>query len=161
MAAEDFFRRWARPGQPQPSEPPTSSASSEPAAAAATPPALPGMEQVAQLHADADFSVFMAPGVEPAVHRAAMKKLFSQPQFNVMDGLDTYIDDYGQPDPLPPGMLEALRHAEHLLDPLKQLEYPWSDLPALQQAQPAPETSAAASTQDDLPEAGESEDEPT
>ena len=30
-----------------------------------------------------------------------MKKLFSDPHFNVMDGLDTYIDDYGKPDPLP------------------------------------------------------------
>ena len=31
-----------------------------------------------------------------------MKKLFSDPHFNVMDGLDTYIDDYGKPDPIPP-----------------------------------------------------------
>ena len=30
-----------------------------------------------------------------------MKKLFSDPHFNVMDGLDTYIDDYGKPDPIP------------------------------------------------------------
>ncbi|MEY4753990.1 MAG: hypothetical protein RJA44_1665, partial [Pseudomonadota bacterium] len=41
-------------------------------------------------------------------------KLFSDPHFNVMDGLDIYIDDYGQPDPLPPGMLEQLRHTDLL-----------------------------------------------
>ena len=38
---------------------------------------------------------------------AALKKLFSDPHFNVMDGLDTYIDDYGKPDPIPPSMLRA------------------------------------------------------
>ena len=31
-----------------------------------------------------------------------MKKLFTDPHFNVMDGLDTYIDDYRKPDPIPP-----------------------------------------------------------
>ena len=37
-----------------------------------------------------------------------MKKLFSDPHFNVMDGLDTYIDDYGKPDPIPPEMLRRM-----------------------------------------------------
>jgi hypothetical protein len=37
-----------------------------------------------------------------------MKTLFSDPHFNVMDGLDIYIDDYSKPDPLPPGMLEKM-----------------------------------------------------
>jgi hypothetical protein len=42
------------------------------------------------------------------VRNAAMKKLFADPHFNVMDGLDTYIDDYGKPDPIPPEMLRQL-----------------------------------------------------
>ena len=29
-----------------------------------------------------------------------MKKLFADPHFNVMDGLDIYVGDYTQPDPL-------------------------------------------------------------
>ena len=37
-----------------------------------------------------------------------MKKLFADPHFNVMDGLDTYIDDYGKPDPIPQSMLRQL-----------------------------------------------------
>jgi hypothetical protein len=48
----------------------------------------------------------MKPDVDPAVQQAAMKKMFTDPHFNVMDGLDIYIDDYSKPDPLPPGMLK-------------------------------------------------------
>ncbi|QWD97138.1 DUF3306 domain-containing protein [Polynucleobacter sp. MG-6-Vaara-E2] len=55
-----------------------------------------------------DFSSFMKPDVDPAVQQAALKKMFTDPHFNVMDGLDIYIDDYSKPDPLPPGMLERM-----------------------------------------------------
>ncbi len=57
---------------------------------------------------DPDFSEFMKPDVDPAVQQAALKKMFTDPHFNVMDGLDIYIDDYSKPDPLPPGMLERM-----------------------------------------------------
>jgi hypothetical protein len=33
----------------------------------------------------------------------------------VMDGLDTYIDDYSKPDPIPDAMLRTLAHAKRLL----------------------------------------------
>ena len=42
------------------------------------------------------------------VKRAALRKLFTDPHFNVMDGLDIYIDDYSKPDPMPEGMLDKL-----------------------------------------------------
>jgi hypothetical protein len=48
------------------------------------------------------------------VRNAAMKKLFSDPHFNVMDGLDTYIDDYGKPDPLPLAMIRQMTGARAL-----------------------------------------------
>jgi hypothetical protein len=48
------------------------------------------------------------------VKNAAMKKLFSDPHFNVMDGLDVYIDDYSKPDPIPPEMLRNLASAKFL-----------------------------------------------
>ena len=76
--------------------------------------ALPTLADVAALTRDSDFTRFMAPGVDGAVRNAAMKKLFSDPRFNVMDGLDIYIDDYGKPDPLPPWMLRQLRQSELL-----------------------------------------------
>jgi hypothetical protein len=42
----------------------------------------------------------------------------------VMDGLDTYIDDYGKPDPLPEGMLRKLlqSHVLGLFDHEKENE---------------------------------------
>ena len=43
-----------------------------------------------------------------------MKKLFSDPHFNVMDGLDTYIDDYGKPDPIPASMLRQMVQSQAL-----------------------------------------------
>ena len=58
-----------------------------------------------------DYSRFVLPGVEADVRNAAMKKLFSDPHFNVMDGLDTYIDDYGKPDPIPPAMLRQMNQS--------------------------------------------------
>ncbi len=75
------------------------------------------MKDVASLAPDSDYSLFLASGVDKTVRRAAMKKLFSDPHFNVMDGLDIYIDDYTKPSPLPPGMLEALQHAKSTLEP--------------------------------------------
>jgi hypothetical protein len=68
----------------------------------------PTLADVALLDRDSDFSRFVSPGVQPEVRNAALSKLFSDPHFNVMDGLDVYIDDYGKPDPLPPGMLRQM-----------------------------------------------------
>ena len=61
-----------------------------------------------------DFSAFMRPGVDPAVQQAAMKKMFSDPHFNVMDGLDIYIDDYTKPDPIPMEMLKRMAQSDML-----------------------------------------------
>jgi Protein of unknown function (DUF3306) len=81
-----------------------------PAIAAPSPP--PTLEDVARLGHDADFSRFVTPGVDETVKRAAMKKLFADPRFNVMDGLDTYIDDYGKPDPIPEAMLRRMAQSQ-------------------------------------------------
>ena len=63
---------------------------------------------------DSDFSAFMKPDVDPTVQQAALKKMFTDPHFNIMDGLDIYIDDYSKPDPLPPGMLERMVQSDML-----------------------------------------------
>jgi hypothetical protein len=63
---------------------------------------------------DPDFSSFMRPDVDPVVQQAALKKMFTDPHFNVMDGLDIYIGDYSKPDPLPPGMLERMVQSDML-----------------------------------------------
>ena len=76
---------------------------------------LPTLEDVAKIDRfDPDFSAFMKPDVDPAVQQAALKKMFTDPHFNIMDGLDIYIDDYSKPDPLPPGMLEKMAQSDML-----------------------------------------------
>lgn len=77
-------------------------------------PALPTMADVQGLTPSSDFQAFMRQGVPGEVRNAAMKKLFTDPHFNVMDGLDIYIGDYNTPDPLPAGMLEKMVGAELL-----------------------------------------------
>ncbi|MEJ8839224.1 DUF3306 domain-containing protein [Ramlibacter sp. AN1133] len=74
----------------------------------------PTLEQAQSLTKDSDFTRFTKPDVAPEVRTAAFKKLFADPHFNVMDGLDVYIDDYGKPDPIPPEMLRNLASAKFL-----------------------------------------------
>lgn len=85
-------------------------------AAAAVPPAvevqLPAVEA---LTLDSDFTAFLKDEVGEALRRKALHKLFSDPHFNRMDGLDIYIDDYSQPDPIPPDVLARLKHAREWL----------------------------------------------
>lgn len=108
-----FLRRWSRlkaRGQqaPQAVAPVTPVA---PPPDGAPPPALPTLEDVARLHGDADFARFVAPGVDATVRRLALKKMFADPHFNAMDGLDIYIGDYNKPDPISAAMMAALKHA--------------------------------------------------
>ncbi|MDP3669014.1 MAG: DUF3306 domain-containing protein [Telluria sp.] len=151
MAADEFFARWSKRKAEAASLP----AASDPAAdlvaanAAASDPQtiakpLPTLADVEGLTAESDYAAFLVKGVDEAVKRGAMKKLFALPQFNIMDGLDIYVGDYSQPDPLPPGMLEALNHARSALNPVQFLAEPVPQLlePVAEQAEPA---SAAAS----------------
>jgi hypothetical protein len=99
---------------PAPNRP--SAAACEPATAPDAPPAPPAptLADVAALDHHSDYTRFVAPGVDSGVKNAALKKLFTDPHFNVMDGLDTYIDDYGIPDPLPAGMLRQMAQSQFL-----------------------------------------------
>ncbi len=78
------------------------------------PPALPTMSDVSLLTRGSDYSRFVGSGVDPGVSNAAMKKLFSDPRYNVMDGLDTYIDDYRKPDPISLADLRLMNQAHTL-----------------------------------------------
>ncbi len=93
-------------------------------APAAAPDASPPAESVAlppveSLTFDADFTAYMKPDVDPSLKRAALKKLFADPRFNVMDGLDVYIDDYSKPDPIDAETVRGLVQARYLFDPPK------------------------------------------
>jgi hypothetical protein len=96
----------APPQAPQPAE----------QAAPNAPPALPPIES---LTIDSEFAAFFKPEVPEATKRAALKQLFRDPRFNIMDGLDVYIDDYTQPDPIPAEMMKRLLHTRHIFNPPK------------------------------------------
>ena len=80
---------------------------------AGQPPAL-SLQAAAALGAESDYAPFVARSVSPEVRNAAMKKLFTDPHYNLMDRLDTYIDDYSLPDPLPESMLRQMASAKFL-----------------------------------------------
>lgn len=127
---DGFVSRWARrkaqarsgvvvAPAPAPARAPDVSPAVVPAAERVAPPAveaapLPTLADVAQLTRESDYSRFVAAGVDEGVKQAAMKKLFADPHFNVMDGLDTYIEDYGQPDPIPIAMLRRMNQSKFL-----------------------------------------------
>ncbi|PUE11483.1 hypothetical protein B9Z51_04115 [Limnohabitans sp. T6-5] len=95
-----------------PQDPHASGVNAPPEATAAE--ALPTLQDAQALTPSSDFQSFMRQGVPAEVRNAAVKKLFTDPHFNVMDGLDIYIGDYSTPDPLPAGMLEKMVGAQFL-----------------------------------------------
>jgi hypothetical protein len=132
-----FLSRWSRrkllqrqgialPEPPASADPvplPRPPAPQDAGAATALPPAaeperpaatLPTLADVAALTRDSDYARFVAPGVDSEVRNAALKQLFTDPHFNLMDGLDIYIDDYSRPDPLPAGMLRQMAQSKFL-----------------------------------------------
>ena len=140
---EPFLRRWshrklaARSGVAEPapsaiepsatasaSSPATHTASvqqasaqhplSEPDPAAVQPAPLPAIES---LTFDSDFRAFLQPHVAEDLKRQALKKLLHDPRFNVMDGLDVYIDDYSVPSPLEPALARSLAQARYIFEP--------------------------------------------
>ncbi len=121
---EEFLSRWSRlkrevkqqsPGQesPQGNQPPAPRVADP----NTPPPQLPPLDQ---LTLESDYRDFLHPKVDEKVRLAALNKLFSDPHFNVMDGLDVYIDDYSRPDPLPAAMLATLRQAQKILEWAKE-----------------------------------------
>jgi len=80
-------------------------------------PELPSPET---LTFDSDYRQFFHPKVGEDVRRTALKKLFSDPRFNVMDGLDVYIDDYSKTEPIPAAMLAGLKQAQNILQWAKE-----------------------------------------
>ena len=132
---DSFFSRWSRrkvqartgepvaePLPPAPAAPPQAPLVA-PVVAPADPapkvtgddaPPPPTLEDTQTLTPASDFSRFVARDVAPEVRNAAVKKLFADPHFNVMDGLDIYIDDYSQPSPLSAADMAKMVSAQFL-----------------------------------------------
>ena len=139
MVADDFFARWSRKkSETVAAEESVAGIRSTPSTADVLPSAqdatvrepapLPTSDDVEKLTHDSDYSVFMTQGVDETVRRSAMKKLFTDPHFNVMDGLDVYIEDFSKFEPITPAMLASLNHVKNLLNPESQFEAPFMRL---------------------------------
>jgi len=111
---EPFLSRWSRRKLRAKEHPPAAVPAAElPAAAPAAPAAEPTPPGAPQ-DTSAEYREFFDPQVDEKLRHTALRKLFSDPHFNVMDGLDTYIDDYSKPDPIPEAMLRQLNQAKAL-----------------------------------------------
>ena len=105
--------RWSRRKLAAAAEAPAAPASASlavPAPASGAPVSTAALElpPVESLTFDSDFTAFLQPGVDDELKRAALKQLFRDPRFNIMDGLDTYIGDYTKADPIPPDIVADL-----------------------------------------------------
>lgn len=110
-AADDAFAAVPSPEVAVPLVASSAEAGSAASDCAAQPPAPPVAElpKVEELDLTADFSGFLKKEVSESLRRAALRKLFNDPHFNRMDGLDIYIDDYSRSDPIPPEMMKKLQ----------------------------------------------------
>jgi hypothetical protein len=125
---ETFLQRWSRrkhalardaAAEPTPAAPEQIATPIAPPpageASSAEPPApLPPVES---LTFESDFRAFLEPHVAEDVKRQALRKLLHDPRFNVMDGLDVYIDDYSVPSPLAPEVARTLAQARYIFEP--------------------------------------------
>jgi hypothetical protein len=119
VSDENFLSRWSRRKLAARELPGT--VEDEPVEAQAPPPAQPEapsepipLPPVESLTPESDFTPFMQAAVDPGLKRQALKKLFGDPRFNAMDGLDVYIDDYTKSLPIPEGWLEKMEQVRHL-----------------------------------------------
>ena len=153
-AEKNFLSRWSRrkiearraeedakpagaPGARVPAVPP--SGAGDTAAPIAPGAPLPRIEDLRGV--ESEYRDFLRPEVDEALRRSALKQLFQDPHFNIMDGLDTYIDDYTRADPIPEAMLRTLNQAQGLI-------FDREDRPAVEQP-------AASDTEDQSPQAAE------
>lgn len=107
-----FLSRWSR----------LKRADATPAPVVAEPPeALPAEPSPANAVIDespslvTDLATLLREEASEAVRRQALKSLFADPHFNIMDGLDIYIDDYSVSEAIPPEMMAAMRQVRVLI----------------------------------------------
>jgi hypothetical protein len=164
---EKFLSRWSRrkidarrseaepkPAAGAPAMPPSGAAPGVPGAP------LPPIEELRGLASE--YRDFLRPEVDESLRRTALKKLFQDPHFNVMDGLDTYIDDYTKADPIPEAMLRTLNQAQGLIFD-REDRTGVEQLATVDPAEPLPQVTEVAAeeleaSRRSLPEATEKDD---
>lgn len=114
---EPFLSRWSRLKREEAAQAPREKqeeVKGQGTEAVASPPELPPIEK---LTPQSDFTAFMGPNVQDALRRAALKRLFSDPHFNVPDLNEAYSGDWTGGEPITEEMLKTLNQARTLLFP--------------------------------------------
>ena len=112
---EAFLSRWSRLKREEPLE-----KKAEPETPA---PALPSVENMTS---ESDFAGFMHPKVKDELRRHALKKLFTDPHFNVPDPFEPFSGDWTG-EALTPDMLAQLNQARTLLFDEREKKKPEGD----------------------------------
>ena len=145
--AEDFLRRWSRlKRENAPAEKPPAEAAIAPREEAK----LPALPPADQLTPESDFTGFMQPKVEDALRRAALKKLFNDPHFNVADPFEPFSGDWTGGEAISQEMLATLNQARTVLFAEKEEKREPGDGQAPAQAG-EPEEQAAGERKPDEP----------
>lgn len=113
---EPFLARWSRLKREQAEAPEAAPPAVAPAVADDEPvEAAAPLQPVESLTPESDFRPFMDAKVSPDTRRAALKKLFADPQFSVPDPFEAYSGDWTGGDPIPSQMLQTLHQARRVL----------------------------------------------
>lgn len=131
---------------------------------------LPTEADLESVQAGGDVVAFMQNKVAPELRNKALKTLFSRPEFNVMDGLDIYIDDYNVFTPLEQSDIDKMALAKQLLsrpdleppaeadlgpkEPVVEGSPPVTDDPAAISAEEPTSTSCAETSTSAEPDSG-------
>jgi len=107
---EAFLSRWSRLKREAPEK--EEAREAQESAEAKPAPALPPVES---LTPQSEFAPFMHPKVEDQLRRLVLKKLFSDPHFNVPDPFEPFSGDWTGGEPIPPEMLAKLNQARSAL----------------------------------------------
>jgi hypothetical protein len=113
--AEDFLRRWSRLKHERAADKPAEIPKDQSLEKEQLPP-------VEKLTPESDFTDYMQPKVEDALRRAALKKLFSDPHFNIPDAFEPFSGDWNVAESISPEMLATLNQAKVLMFDKKEDE---------------------------------------
>ena len=105
---EAFLSRWSRLKREQAAE------EKKPVATETPAPVLPPVDE---LTSASDFTGFMHPKVKDELRRVALKKLFSDPHFNIPDPFEPFSGDWTVGEAISPEMLATLNQTRTLLMP--------------------------------------------
>jgi hypothetical protein len=150
---EPFLSRWSRlkeKAREEPQKTPEEAETAEKTEDSKAP--LPELPSVEQLTPDSDYRPFLDPRVDEDTRRVALKKLFADARFNVIDPMDVYIDDYTKADPIPAAMLASLKQAQNILEWAKRDQEERKDHPDRTEAGNAGEAGTDADPVASLPE---------